>query len=580
MDKKYLLKEYASFEYQKDEDLQSSLNDRSKPLVLTGVIQRSDTLNKNGRIYSKDILFPEIENYNNLFVKTNSAFGELDHCLTKDYQIYTTNGWKYLKNISDDEEIYTLNPETLLIEKEVIQRKIAKSYTGTMYKFCNRNKELFFCTPNHKFVMWDRNKKFKQLFAEEIFEKLEAKDSPLSKSHLKIGGKWIGNNTQKEFQIPGTDYKMPLNVWAGLFGIWIAEGYVRGSKGGNSKSHVVGICQKKEKETQMIRELLSLSNMPWKEVSSKDSNNFYNTVFYIRDKNIWNYFKQFGNSYTKFIPKEFLDWNPEILEVLLKWMLIGDGRNRIGFNDQLIREYCTTSLQLAKDTEEIFFKLGVSSRFHKRIQKETYIEGRLIKAENCKPLYIISENKTNIYLDSRHMKREKYEVQNEMVYCVTTKNGNFLTRYKDSGRAHWTGNSDSPIVASKNISHLIKKIWYEGNVVYAKIEVLDNPNGDIVRSMIKAGGRPGISSRAVGSLEKRHFGNDGMVDFVKEDLQIICWDIVIEPSTPGAYMVMSEARELKAEELHALNENNSKLGINKRSNKISRILDEILSLRK
>ncbi len=140
--------------------------------------------------------------------------------------------------------------------------------------------------------------------------------------------------------------------------------------------------------------------------------------------------------------------------------------------------------------------------------------------------------------------------------------------------------TDSPIVSTQNISHLIKKIWIEGNAVYAKVQILNNPKGEMVRSMVEAGGRPGISSRAVGSLEKRHFGHDGAVDCVKDDLQIICWDIVSEPSTPGAYITMTEARELKSDELKALNEHNSRFGLNRKNNKISKIVDEILGLRK
>lgn len=97
--------------------------------------------------------------------------------------------------------------------------------------------------------------------------------------------------------------------------------------------------------------------------------------------------------------------------------------------------------------------------------------------------------------------------------------------------------------------------------------------------MVEAGGKPGISSRAVGSLEKRHFGNDGLVDYVGEDLQIICWDIVSEPSTPGAYMTLSEARELSKEEVKALNEYNTKFGITK-DTRLNKAMDEILSLRK
>ena len=141
--------------------------------------------------------------------------------------------------------------------------------------------------------------------------------------------------------------------------------------------------------------------------------------------------------------------------------------------------------------------------------------------------------------------------------------------------------ADSPIVSTKNVCHLIKKIWVEGNAVKAKIQILENPNGEIVRSMIKAGGKPGISSRAVGSLEKRHFGKEGVVDYVGEDLQIICWDIVSEPSTPGAYMSLTEARELKPEEMKALNEYNAKFGLSKKKDsQLIKTMDEIISLRK
>lgn len=139
--------------------------------------------------------------------------------------------------------------------------------------------------------------------------------------------------------------------------------------------------------------------------------------------------------------------------------------------------------------------------------------------------------------------------------------------------------ADSPIVATKNISHLIKKVWVEGNAVKAKIQILDNPNGDIVRSMVKAGGRPGISSRAVGSLQKKNV-NGELVDYVGEDLQIICWDIVSEPSTPGAYMALTEARELNDKEIKALNEHNTKYGVSKKLNKVNSMIDELLSLRK
>jgi hypothetical protein len=576
MDKVFLLKEYASFEYDKeDKETSEALKDRTKPMFLTGVIQRYDVLNKNGRVYGKNILLPEIENYNNVFVKGDSAWGELDHCLHEDYQIYTTEGWKYLKDISSNEEIYTLNPNSNLIEKEKITRKVQKSYSGTMHKLYSKNKELVNATAEHNFILWNRYNKVKKEIAENLSVSLERKSRELAKSHFKISGKWNGNKASF-YEIPGTKISMPINVWAAFFGIWIAKGYVAGSKSEKNKKYTIGITQKKPSEILEIRNLLNQTGMNWKEYHRQNG-----TVdFVFSNKAVHSYFKQFGNSSQKFIPKEFLNWNTSQLEILLSWMLKGDGRNRKKKNGDLIREYSTVSPMLASNVEEMFFKLGSNSRITKRQQSDSKIDGRVIPSENCKPLFTVSENKSKIYLDFRFMKEEKTVVENETVYCVTTRNGNFLTRHKETGRAHWTGNCDSPIVSTKNISHIIKKIWVEGNAVKAKIQILNNPNGDIVRSMVEAGGKPGISSRAVGSLEKRQFGNDGVVDYVGEDLQIICWDIVSEPSTPGAYMALTEARELNKEELKALNEYNTKFGVSKRNHKLNQTMNEILSLRK
>lgn len=98
--------------------------------------------------------------------------------------------------------------------------------------------------------------------------------------------------------------------------------------------------------------------------------------------------------------------------------------------------------------------------------------------------------------------------------------------------------ADTAIVNMKNISHMIKNIWIEEGVVSGEVEILDTPGGSIIKAIVKAGGKPGISSRALGSLQKE---NNVLV--VQEDLQIICWDFVSEPSTPGAFM-LAEAKKI------------------------------------
>lgn len=99
--------------------------------------------------------------------------------------------------------------------------------------------------------------------------------------------------------------------------------------------------------------------------------------------------------------------------------------------------------------------------------------------------------------------------------------------------------ADDPVVNLKNVSHVITKLWMESDgTVMGEVEVLDQlPMGKILRGLIEAGIKVGISSRALGSVE-----HNGEGDVVQDDLHFICWDFVSEPSTPGAWM-MREGKE-------------------------------------
>ena len=74
-------------------------------------------------------------------------------------------------------------------------------------------------------------------------------------------------------------------------------------------------------------------------------------------------------------------------------------------------------------------------------------------------------------------------------------------------------------------------MWWQGDNVMGKIEVLNTPSGKILKDLVLAGIKLGISSRGLGSV-KQEKGNT----IVEDDFQLICFDMVSEPSTPGAYM--------------------------------------------
>ena len=117
---------------------------------------------------------------------------------------------------------------------------------------------------------------------------------------------------------------------------------------------------------------------------------------------------------------------------------------------------------------------------------------------------------------------------------------------------------DDSVINLKNASHMVTQIWMEQNTVMGKVQVLNTPSGKILRELVSDGVKLGISSRGMGSVSE----NNGRT-IVEDDFQLICFDFVSEPSTPGAFM-MREAKDLSAPNILT------------RADKINRLLNEVL----
>ena len=121
---------------------------------------------------------------------------------------------------------------------------------------------------------------------------------------------------------------------------------------------------------------------------------------------------------------------------------------------------------------------------------------------------------------------------------------------------------ESSVVELKNASHIITEAHMEGDVCYGTVEILSTPAGDILKSLVDSGVTLGISSRGVGSTRR-----EGENQVVQDDFQLICWDFVSEPSTPGAFL-MREGRDFSREDLdrHFT-----------KTDRIDRVMNDILS---
>ena len=109
---------------------------------------------------------------------------------------------------------------------------------------------------------------------------------------------------------------------------------------------------------------------------------------------------------------------------------------------------------------------------------------------------------------------------------------NYTKNFVNENRAYGElDHPDSSVVELKNTSHIVRDVWWDGNDVMGKVEILKTPAGNILKELLEAGCTVGISSRGMGSVKE----SKGVV-IVEDDFDLVCWDFVSNPSTHGAFM--------------------------------------------
>ena len=112
---------------------------------------------------------------------------------------------------------------------------------------------------------------------------------------------------------------------------------------------------------------------------------------------------------------------------------------------------------------------------------------------------------------------------------------------------------ESSLIDLDRVSHAITEIWWDGHILMGKLKLLTSPGfhergvvstkGDQAANLLRQGVTLGISSRGVGSLKKVGEQNE-----VQDDFELICFDLVSSPSTPGAYLFQDKNDRMKYEE--------------------------------
>ena len=134
------------------------------------------------------------------------------------------------------------------------------------------------------------------------------------------------------------------------------------------------------------------------------------------------------------------------------------------------------------------------------------------------------------------MQRAGAKNQNGRVYekkLLQRETKKYMDEFVKNGNAFGElDHPESPVVSLKNASHIVKDLYWNGDDLMGKVELLNTPAGNIVKEIIKAGHTIGISSRGTGSVQQT---NEGTLE-VQPDFELVCWDFVSNPSTHGAFM--------------------------------------------
>ena len=147
-----------------------------------------------------------------------------------------------------------------------------------------------------------------------------------------------------------------------------------------------------------------------------------------------------------------------------------------------------------------------------------------------------SKEQPGVFYVEGVMQRVNKENQNGRIYTsqvLKREVNKYMEEFVKRGNAFGElDHPESPVVSLKNASHIVKELWWDGNDLMGRVELLNTPAGNIVKEIVKAGHTIGISSRGTGSVQQT---NEGTL-MVQDDFELVCWDFVSNPSTHGAFL--------------------------------------------
>ena len=339
-------------------------------------------------------------------------------CYSKDSEVLTTQGWKLFKDVSYSDTIISLNPDTREVECVGITDMQKYWYDGLMYRFYNKTLDCL-VTPEHRMVYLNKS--------DGEIRYCEAKDYTKGKGGFYRAAK---NNTadREKIDIRGNEYD--FDAFCEFMGYWLSDGSLEHNSG-VSVSQNIG-----EKAREDIIDCIK--KLGFEPKLRNDKVLFYSSRFN-------SYLKQFGYSFTKYIPQEIIGASARQIKVFLDAFVKCDGYTRpcksfVGNHGNVFqseneeRMYFTTSPRMAGELCQCLLKIGHRPSVTKtEPQYAIKKDGRVICGN--KPHYAIREcgSATSTVFDKETVEYSDY------VYDLTLER-NHIMYIKRNGKCFWGSN--------------------------------------------------------------------------------------------------------------------------------------------
>lgn len=338
-------------------------------------------------------------------------------CYDNKTEVLTLDDWKYFKDLTKEDKICTLNPNTREIEYQNPLNIWKYDDYPQLVKIQSRVLDLM-VTPDHKMVGTEYNR---YTHKNRDLSFVSAKNLPYG-FVVPVIGHWTGKETPL-FSLPPSprlhaSISIEMDKWLAFLGLYLSEGRTSLSKRG---SYVVGISRVKSETKREIEEILNATPFRYKYVGHE---------YQIYNNQLGRYLIEFGHARKKLVPRYVKECSKRQIEIFLSAYALGDAYK---FNNWIA--YYTSSKKMAGDLQELLIKIGYGSIVKERQPRVSYIKGRQIKSGIQFEVYG-RQKRLNAIIRPQNKSIIDY---NDAVYCAEVPNHIMLVRR--NGKAIFCGNS-------------------------------------------------------------------------------------------------------------------------------------------